>query len=122
MIIVIPADGMKSDSKVSASFGRAPYFFFYDAKTKESTWVKNSAATGPGGAGIKAAQIVVDHGATVLLTPRCGQNAADVIQAADIKIYQTRFDSLRENLTAFENGELPLLEEIHSGFHRHGGR
>ena len=68
MIIVIPADGMKSDSKVSASFGRAPYFFFYDAKTKESTWVKNSAATGPGGAGIKAAQIVVDHGATVLLT------------------------------------------------------
>jgi len=51
--------------------------------------------------------------------PRCGQNAADVFNAANIKIYKTKNLVLNENIKAFLDGELPLLEEIHEGFHKH---
>ncbi len=70
-------------------FGRAPYFMIYDTETKKSDFLDNSAAASTGGAGIKVAQAIVDSKANALLTPRCGENAADVLKAADIKIYKT---------------------------------
>ncbi|MFA9380780.1 MAG: NifB/NifX family molybdenum-iron cluster-binding protein, partial [Acetanaerobacterium sp.] len=73
-------------------------------------------------AGIKAAQTIVDNKVTALLTPRCGENAAAVINAAQIKIYKTRDGSLEENITAFCEEKLQPLGEIHAGFHNHGGK
>lgn len=121
MKIVIPVDEKTLESNVCVSFGRTPYFLIYDTETNESAFIDNSAATSTGGAGIKAAQIIVDNKANALLTPRCGQNAADVIKAADIKIYKTTFSSIKDNLAAFTDGKLPILEEIHAGFHGHAG-
>ena len=89
MKIAIPVDEKTLESNVCASFGRTPYFLIYDTETKESIFIDNSAAASTGGAGIKAAQTIVDNKANALLTPRCGQNAADVIKSADIKIYKT---------------------------------
>ena len=121
MKIVIPVDAKTLESNICASFGRAPYFLIYDTETKESVFINNSAAASTGGAGIKAAQTIVDNKANALLTPRCGQNAADVIKSADIKIYKTTSTSVKDNIAAFVDGKLPLLDEIHAGFHGHGG-
>ena len=121
MKIVIPVDAKTLESNICASFGRAPYFLIYDTETKESVFIDNSAAASTGGAGIKAAQTIVDNKANALLTPRCGQNAADVIKSADIKIYKTTSTSVKDNIAAFVDGKLPLLDEIHAGFHGHGG-
>ena len=83
MKIVIPVDAKTLESNICASFGRAPYFLIYDTETKESVFINNSAAASTGGAGIKAAQTIVDNNANALLTPRCGQNLyADVIKSA----------------------------------------
>ena len=71
--------------------------------------------------GIKAAQIIVDNKANALLTPRLGENAADVLKPAEIKIYKTTFASVKDNIDAFIDGKLSLLDEIHAGFHGHGG-
>lgn len=122
MKIAIPVDENGQKTDVCVSFGRAPYFMFYDTETKNSTFLPNSAAESQGGAGIKAAQLIVDTKASVLLAPRCGQNAAEVLQAANIKIFKTLGTSVRENLQAFEAGKLDILSEIHAGFHNHGGR
>ena len=108
-------------SNVCVSFGRTPFFLIYDTETKESIFIENSAAASTGGAGIKAAQTIVDNEANALLTPRCGQNAADVIKSADIKMFKTISASVKDNIDAFINGELSLLDEIHAGFHGHGG-
>ncbi len=121
MRIAIPIDEKSLDSNVCVSFGRTPYFLIYDANTKESVFLDNSAAASAGGAGIKAAQTIVDDKADVLLTPRCGENAADILKAADIKIYQTTTATARDNIAAFIAGKLSLLDEIHAGFHGHGG-
>jgi predicted Fe-Mo cluster-binding NifX family protein len=122
MKIVIPVDDKTMDTNVCISFGRTPYFLIYDTESKESTFLDNEAIASQGGAGILAAQTIVDNKADALLTPRCGQNAADVINAANIKIYKTMNDSLKDNINAFNKGELKLLSEIHSGFHNHGGK
>ena len=121
MKIAIPVDEKSLDSNICISFGRTPYFLIYDPETKEQIFLDNSAAASTGGAGIKAAQTIVDNKANALLTPRCGQNAADVIKSADIKIFKTIDVSAKNNIDAFITGKLSLLDEIHPGFHGHGG-
>lgn len=122
MKIAIPVDDVSMDTSICISFGRAPYFMIYDTESKNASFLDNSAAASQGGAGIKAAQLIVDSGADAILTPRCGENAAEVFHAAKVKIYQTNGSMLKHNLIAFENGELELLNEIHPGFHNHGGK
>ena len=121
MKIAIPVDEKSVDSNVCVSYGRTPYFLIYDVDTKESVFLDNSAAASTGGAGIKAAQTIVDNKANVLLTPRCGENAAEVLKSADIEIFKTTSASVKDNIDAFIDGKLSLLDEIHAGFHGHGG-
>jgi predicted Fe-Mo cluster-binding NifX family protein len=122
MKIAIPVNDKSMESFVGDTFGRTNYFLIYDTKTKESVFVDNSAAASQGGAGIKAAQIVVDSQAEALITPQCGENAAKVIQESNIKIYKIINDSIQDNIDAFIHEKLSLLEKIHDGFHGHGGK
>ncbi|MPW25636.1 dinitrogenase iron-molybdenum cofactor biosynthesis protein [Alkalibaculum sp. M08DMB] len=122
MKLAIPVEDKTMESSVCISFGRTPYFLIYDTDTKESFFLVNSAASSQGGAGIKAAQTVVDTKVEALLTPRCGENAAVVIKAANIKIYKTIKDSIESSINTFIEGKLSLLDEIHPGFHGHGGK
>ncbi len=118
MKIAIPVDGNSMEANVCISFGRTPYFLIFDTESKEPIFLDNSAAASQGGAGIKAAQAVVDSNVTALITPRCGENAAEVFKAANIKIYKTINDSIKDNINAFIDGKLFLLDEIHAGFHK----
>ncbi len=121
MTIAIPVDKADISSDVCVSFGRAPYFLIYDTDTKDRVFIDNSAAASAGGAGIKAAQVIVDHKAEALLTPRCGQNAVDVLEGGDVKLYKTVKPSVQETIDAFEKGELSLLDQAHPGLHGQGG-
>lgn len=120
MKIAIPVVEKSMKKNVFQSFGRTPYFLIYDSETKESYFLDNSAAASQGGAGIKAAQTIVDNHVDALLTPRCGENAAEVMNAAQIKIYKTINESISDNIAALNDGKLSLLEDIHAGFHNHG--
>jgi predicted Fe-Mo cluster-binding NifX family protein len=122
MKIAMPVDDKSMETTVCQSFGRTPYYLIYDTESKESVFLDNSAAASQGGAGIKAAQTIVDNKVSALLTPRCGENAAEVIKAANITMYKTINDSIKDNIDALNAGKLSLLEEIHPGFHNHGGK
>lgn len=115
MIVAIPMDENKQD--VCVSFARAPFFLFQDLNAGTAEYRVNPAADAEGGAGLQAAQFVVDGGAKVLLTVRCGENAAEVLQGADIAIYKTEGSSAAENLEAFRAGELSVLTHFHAGYH-----
>ncbi|MGI6607980.1 MAG: NifB/NifX family molybdenum-iron cluster-binding protein [Erysipelotrichaceae bacterium] len=116
MKIAIPVENKKIDSSVSLTFGRAPYFLIYDMEKKESSFIENSAAGSTGGAGIKAAQIIVDNNVEVLLTMRLGENASEVLKSADIRIYKTIDGSIKENIDAFAENKLFQLDKVHAGF------
>lgn len=121
MKIAIPAEGKTIDGNVSQSFGRTYYFVVVDSETLEIEVIDNEAASSQGGAGIKAAQAVVDSGAGVVVTFHCGQNAADVLKAADIKILKAVHGTIAEMVQKYKAGELAELTEIHPGYHQHGG-
>ncbi len=120
MKIAVPTDVRELESAISPSFGRASYFCIYNTDSKEYSFKDNSAAVNQGGAGIKAAQSLVDERIDALLTPRCGENAAEVLHEANIEIYTGIGKSVIENIEAFKNSKLVLLEDIHAGFHNHG--
>ena len=119
MKIAIPVDTKSDDTQVCMSFGRAPYYLIYDSQTKEKVFIQNTAAQSAGGAGIRAAQLLADQKPEALLTPRCGQNAADVIQAAGIKIYKTVENSVDEYNDRFHEDKMDELDKIHAGLHNH---
>jgi len=120
MKITIPVEQASCQGLICVSFGRSPFFLIYETETKESSFVENSALANPSGAGIKAAQLVVDQEVSAVLTPRCGENAAQVLRNAGIKLYKTSSTSIEESIDGFVQGELPLLEEIHAGLSHHG--
>ena len=113
MKIAIPLDENKQD--VCIVLARALYFLFRE-DGKDSV-VENPAAQAHGGAGIRAAQFLVDNAVDVLISVRCGQNAAGVFKAADMKIYKSANKAAADDLTALEEGRLKALTEFHGGFH-----
>ncbi|MEA4816347.1 MAG: C-GCAxxG-C-C family (seleno)protein [Lachnospiraceae bacterium] len=121
MKLVIPVENKALDVPVCPSFGRAPFFVIYNTENGEHKFIDNSASASQGGAGIKAAQMLADSGADFLITYRCGENAANVLNAADIKIYKAEDGSVAENIEKCKGGKLSFLAEIHPGFHNHGG-
>lgn len=112
MKIAIPVKDNTLKSGVSPNYGRAPYYFIYDGNSEEGSFVANPAASESGGAGVRAAQFLIDQGVEVLLTPRLGDHAAEVLMEAQIQLYQTRKEGLEVNLYAFLMGHLPSLDEI----------
>ncbi|WP_320128265.1 NifB/NifX family molybdenum-iron cluster-binding protein [uncultured Sphaerochaeta sp.] len=117
MIIAIPSDGESLDTSVCVSFGRTPFYCLYDTETKECEFKVNEAAESPGGAGIMAAQTLVDKKVATLITIRCGENAAKILQSANISLYKALDLSIADNIDAFLNKKLSVLESIHPGFH-----
>ncbi|OXS27339.1 MAG: dinitrogenase iron-molybdenum cofactor biosynthesis protein [Acetobacterium sp. MES1] len=121
MKVAIPADEKVLASEVCMSFGRAPYFYIYETTTKMGDFIENAAASSPGGAGVKAAQIVVDSHADILITPRCGENAAEVFKATKLEIYKSTLGSIQNNIDAYMDNKLAVLDQFHAGFHGVGG-
>jgi predicted Fe-Mo cluster-binding NifX family protein len=122
MKIAMPVNEKSMETTICHSFGRTPYFLVFDTKSMESVFAHNSAATSQGGAGVKAAQAIVDLGVEALITPRCGENAAEVIKTANIKMYKTINESIKDNIQAFNDSKLSTLDEIHAGFHNQAGK
>jgi predicted Fe-Mo cluster-binding NifX family protein len=63
-------------------------FSFYNSEKNDFGFLMNDAAQSQGGAGIKAAQTVSDIGPDILIVPRIGENAAQVLNPLNIKIYK----------------------------------
>jgi len=119
MRIAIPVEDISVEGKVCPSFGRAPYFYLYDTEDGHTLFLQNSAAESQGGAGIKAAQLLVDNQVAVVLAPRCGENSAKVLHSANMHIYKTVSSGVSENLALFAQGKLALLDKFHAGFLGH---
>ena len=81
------------------------------------TIVENPAASAQGGAGVQAAQFLVDNGVNALITVRCGENAAEVFHAAEMKIYKSVHKAAADDLAALEEGKLEELTQFHGGYH-----
>ena len=117
MKIMIPVD--EDQRSVCVSFARAPYWLVHDSEAGTTEAVENPAAQAEGGAGPKAAQFVLDMEADAVITVRCGENAAKVLQAGEVAIYKNQGSDGMENIAMLLKGKLDVLDHFHAGFHGH---
>lgn len=125
MKIVVSAEGMNLDSPSSQIFGRCPTYVFVDTDTMEYEALANPAIGAPGGAGIQAAQFVVEKGAQAVVTGNTGPNAFQVFQAAGVPVYINPGGTVREAVEAFRANRLASTAAAsapaHAGMGRGGG-
>lgn len=112
MKIAISSTGDKLDSLTDQRFGRAKGFIIYDLETEDWKYIDNlQNMESSQGAGIQAAQYVVNENVEVLITGHCGPKAFKVLSAADVKIYTGAQGSVDELIEKFKNNELQQAQE-----------
>lgn len=86
MKLIISAQNSLLESPIDSRFGRSPWLIFINTETKEWKAYQNPGASQSGGAGVAAAQFVVDQAADVVISGDFGPNAARAFQAAQIEM------------------------------------
>lgn len=83
----------------------------YNLEDDSHTFEDNTAKDSLGGAGLKAAQFLIDKGADGVITRRCGKKAGDVLDLGEVKIYEAADKSLQENIDLVKEEKLGLIDE-----------
>lgn len=107
MKIAITAQNPSPESPVDPRFGRAAWIMIYDQENKAWESIDNSTGINAShGAGIQAAQKVVDHQAIALVTGAIGPKAFKSLTAAAVKIYHGATGTVQNALSAYLEGQL----------------
>jgi predicted Fe-Mo cluster-binding NifX family protein len=108
MKVIVTAEGADLKAPTSPRFGRCPTYVLVETETMAFEAMPNPAASASGGAGIQAAQFVVEQGAQAVLTGNVGPNAADVLGAASVAVYVNDESTVQTAVEAFKAGRLPV--------------
>ncbi|MBR0598526.1 NifB/NifX family molybdenum-iron cluster-binding protein [Sinanaerobacter chloroacetimidivorans] len=112
MKIAFPVSEKSIESDIYDSFGRAPYFVIYNTISKDIEYLDHRAVVAQGAGGIRAAQVLVDQGIKVIIAQQCGENAEKLLRKAEVLIYKASVGSIRDNIEAYLNDQLNLLNEF----------
>jgi predicted Fe-Mo cluster-binding NifX family protein len=112
MIIALPVDEKSMDARISDNFGRAPFFLICSTVSGEKKFLDHRHVAAQGGSGVRAAQVLADHGVKAVITPQCGVNAEKAFRKAEVLIYQAVPGSIRHNIEALKNDQLHLMVEF----------
>ena len=122
MKVVVSSSGADKTSMLDPRFGRCPYFIFVDTETDTVDAVVNEAGSSGHGAGIQAAQSVIEAGAEVVISRRIGPNAFRVMAAAGLAIYESDAASVEEAVVALKTGKLTAVNAPTGPSHAGMGR
>ena len=87
MKIALTTEGPSLEDTVSSRFARAPYFLIVEADTLQCDVVSNTSSVDvAAGLGLKAAWIVVNRHASMVITGRMGPNAQRILEEHGVKI------------------------------------
>lgn len=84
MILLISSQKPLIDGPVDARFGRSSYLIKMDTETNQWEAYPNPGASQSGGAGVAAAQFVIDQNADAVISGDFGPHAASAFRAANI--------------------------------------
>ncbi|MFA5290062.1 MAG: NifB/NifX family molybdenum-iron cluster-binding protein [Candidatus Izemoplasmatales bacterium] len=109
MIIALPTLGNTLDSPVSPQFGRTPYFCLYDLESDSVRFIRNDATESQGGAGVKAADLIVNMGVEILIAQNVGEKALHVFRQSGIEIYVSRANHITLDIERYKSGKLTKI-------------
>lgn len=109
MILFISSQGNTPQSQPSERFGRCPWFIRFDIETGQWQALENPAGTQGHGAGVAAAQLLIDNGCQVAVSGRFGPNAQQALTAAGIILHTLNDEtgSVQDLVAAWQAGDLP---------------
>ena len=110
MKIAFSSTGKDMTSTLDPRFGRCAYFVFYDKDTGDLEVASNDGASASGGAGIAAAQQIINKSVDVLITGAVGPNAFNGLKASGIKVYKCGQTDLNSALQLLGSNKLELID------------
>jgi predicted Fe-Mo cluster-binding NifX family protein len=125
MKVAVSAAEPAVGSQVDSRFGRCNYYVFVDTESDDVEAQENRAAMSGSGAGIQAAQYVVEQGVDAIISGHLGPNAYQVLNAAGVRLYRASGMSVQEAVDALEAGTLAEMGDAtgpaHMGMSRGSG-
>lgn len=106
MKICVTATAGDLNAQVDPRFGRSQYFVIVDSDTMAFEAMVNEAMNAPGGAGIQAAQAMVNKGVGVVISGNMGPNAFQVLSTAGVKIATGAYGTVKEAVEMYKIGKL----------------
>jgi predicted Fe-Mo cluster-binding NifX family protein len=122
MKIAISAEEETRDSLVDPRFGRCPFFTIYDSTKDTMQAIPNSAMGQMHGAGIHAAQMLLDIGVEVVLTGNLGPNAFNVLIQGGMKTFRVNPGDVNQAIQQYLKGRLSPIASAGPGHAGLGGR
>ncbi len=130
MKVAVSSVGQMIDSPMDPRFGRTAYFLIVDSETMQFSVIDNIARSASGGAGIAAAQAVIDAKSDAVITGQLGPNALNVLSDAGLELYQGIASTVFDNMVRLNQNKLVRITSsgpAHQGLggmggqHHHGG-
>jgi predicted Fe-Mo cluster-binding NifX family protein len=107
MRLAVTSSGQDLNSLVDQRFGRAKYLLLVDTPDRTVLAVENRAGMDAAqGAGVQAAQNVIDNKAVALITGHCGPKAFRALKSAGIDVFLTPAGTVADAIGLFETGGL----------------
>jgi predicted Fe-Mo cluster-binding NifX family protein len=109
MKVAVTSQGSVLSSELAPRFGRAPYFVVLDTDSGELTAHDNLKNLKAGqGAGIQAAQDIVNLEVDAVITGNVGPKAAAALRTGNVKVYKQSWGTVRDAIERFKAGRLQL--------------
>jgi predicted Fe-Mo cluster-binding NifX family protein len=105
------------DGEIDSRFGRCKYFIVVDPKSMSFKSIQNLANTSGSGAGIQAAQTLVNENVNILITGNVGPKAFHALSMAGIKIITGVSGKMRKAIENYNDGLLSATEKPSVGEH-----
>ena len=112
MKVVVTSQGQELSSEIDPRFGRAKWLFLMDTQTGLSEAHDNTVNLNlVQGAGIQTGQNLVNLGVEVVITGNIGPNAFKTLNAANVKVFLSKANTVQEAIGSFMAGELDEVKQ-----------
>jgi predicted Fe-Mo cluster-binding NifX family protein len=107
MLIAVTTSGNDIAAPLESRFGRAPKFLVIDTDSDQITLIDNRQNMAAAqGAGIQAAQNVINANVEAIITGHTGPKAFNLLKLSGVKVYHSDAATVQEALDQFKKGEL----------------
>ena len=110
MRIALASDGQELTSKLNPRLGRARYIIIVDTIKKDFVVIDNEEISDlSGGAGVKAAEAIVEQKVDFVVSQNFGPNALRVFKASDVKAAVISGGTVEEAIEDIKRGQYNLI-------------
>lgn len=112
MKIAITAEGKELTSEMDLRFGRARWLIIVDTESSDFKAHDNAVNLNAAqGAGIQTGQNIANLGVEAVITGNVGPNAFKTLNAAGVKIFLNKKQTVAETLESFKAGKLKEVDQ-----------